>query len=229
MFFTTFQVLQLGLRLLSEIEYATFCNYSPRGTSDLSIHSKKVCGAFKNGNIDTLNSTLPYFSQPSATILSAFLNPQITLVPVPRSAPLTDGALWPSLVIAEFLQRNGYGHEVLLCIKRKTAVRKSSSSASGNRPEVSEHYESLEIEQQLLVPDEITLIDDVLTQGRTTIACALRLEEVFPMTKIRIFAMMRTQGFKDDIDEMVEPICNIINYYEPSGKHIEKTISLIAF
>ena len=162
---------------------------------------------------------LPIVKRLIASVLSTFLNSQTSLVPVPRSAPLADGALWPSLVIAEFLQQNGFGKEVLLCIKRKHAVRKSSTSVSSKRPEVFEHYDSFEIEQQFLVPpDQTTLIDDALTQGRTTVACALKLEEIFPMTKIRIFAMVRTQSFKDNIDEMVEPACNIRQYYVTSGK-----------
>lgn len=143
----TFRVLPLGPLLLSEIEYATFCNYSPGGASELSISSRKVCGAFKSGNKKALMLALPILKRPIASVLSTFLNLQTTLVPVPRSAPLADGALWPSLVIAEFLQQNGFGKEVLPCIKRKYAVKKSSTSVSSNRPEVSEHYDSFEIEQ----------------------------------------------------------------------------------
>jgi predicted amidophosphoribosyltransferase len=49
--------------------------------------------------------------------------------------------------------------------------------------------ESLAVTNQLLGPLQITLVDDVLTMGRTAFACALRLHEAFPGAEIRIFAM----------------------------------------
>lgn len=137
---------------------------------------------------------------------------------MPRSAPLTEGALWPAKVIADVLQGAGLGGDVLPCIVRVTAVRKSSSSPANERPLVHEHYDSLVVEQELTRPAQITLVDDVLTMGRTMFACALRLHEVYPHAEIRAFAMVRTLGFVRDIDRIVEPAAGTITYYQSSGK-----------
>jgi hypothetical protein len=204
--------------LLSELPYGTFANYSPRGTSDLSQRSKSICGHIKAGKVELIESALPGLQDPGAADLAPFLNPEVTLVPVPRSAPLAEGALWPAKVIADILARAGLGGGVLPCIERVTAVRKSSSSPATERPSVGEHYESLGVQDQLLKPARITLVDDVLTQGRTMVACALRLLDVFPGAEVRGFAIIRTQGFVDNVEKIVEPSTGVIHYYENSGK-----------
>lgn len=64
---------------------------------------------------------------------------------------------------------------------------------------------SMQVNADMLAPVQITLVDDVLTKGSTTVACADLLQERFPDATIRIFAMMRTQGFVDDIEKIVDP------------------------
>ena len=80
----------------SEYAYGTFANFSPRGTSALSLRSRKACGRIKAGSTEQMESALPHLAKPEAEVLHPFLNPDITLVPVPRSAPLTENAVWPS-------------------------------------------------------------------------------------------------------------------------------------
>jgi uracil phosphoribosyltransferase len=67
--------------------------------------------------------------------------------------------------------------------------------------------------RDLLVPEQITLVDDVLTMGRTSFACASLLQAAFPLTKIRIFAMIRTQGMVEDIDTIFDPSVGIVTGY----------------
>ena len=138
-------------------------------------------------------------------------------MPVPRSAPLREDALWPSKVIADVLQAAGYGGTVSPLLERITAVRKSSAAPAGECPLIPEHKASLQVRAELLIPEQITLIDDVLTMGRTTAACAELLQDHYPHSTIRIFAMMRTQGFVQDIDAVVDPSVGIIQTYD-SGK-----------
>lgn len=204
--------------MLSELPYATFANYSPRGASELSQRSRNICGHIKAGKAELIRSAVPRLQGPDAAVIAPFLNPHATLVPVPRSAPLADGALWPAKVIADILAEAGLGANVLPCVQRATAVRKSSSSPAKERPSVAEHYESLGVTPQLIRPAQITLVDDVLTQGRTMIACALRLAEAFPDAEIRCFAMIRTLGFVENFDKIVDPSVGVIHYYENSGK-----------
>ena len=189
----------------SEYAYGTFANFSPRGTSALSLRSKAACGRIKAGSTAQMESALPHLAKPEAEVLQPFLNPGITLVPVPSSAPLTENAVWPSKVIADVLLANGYGGEVRALIERVTAVRKSSTAPAAERPLIPEHMASMQLNADMLAPDQITLVDDVLTKGSTTVACADLLQERLPDATIRIFAMMRTQGFVDDIEKIVDP------------------------
>lgn len=203
--------------MLSEIEYGTFANYSPRGTSELSSKSRRICGAIKGGRASQLEKALPLLADPKSAVLQPFLNPDVTLVPVPRSAPLTAGALWPAKVIADILASNGYGREVLPLIERVTAVRKSSSSPASERPLIHEHVDSMRVTADLIRPDQITIVDDVLTMGRTMFACASLLHDAFPDAEIRAFAMIRTQGKIDNIERILDPSVGTITGY-PSGK-----------
>ena len=74
---------------------------------------------------------------------------------------------------------------------------------------------------ELANPAEITLVDDVLTMGRTMCACANVLAEKFPDVKIRAFAMIRTQGFVDDIEKILDPSVGKIIGYSSGKAHRE--------
>ena len=201
----------------SNYEYGTFANYSPRGQSKLSKRSRSTCSAIKAGRINTIESAIPYLRQEESEILQPFLAHDVTLVPIPRSAPLIDGALWPAKVICDVLREHGFGTEVQTYLRRIKPVPKSSRSPAAGRPLVNAHLDSIEAETPFFVPDKITLVDDVLTMGRTSFACAERMQQVCPGAEIRIFAMIRTQGFVDDIENIVDPATGIITGY-PSGK-----------
>ena len=217
MFYTTSRVSQREVSVHSEFLYGTFANYSPRGTSEIAKRSRIVCGNIKAGKRSQIETALPRLADPAAAVLNPFLNSNTTLVPVPRSAPLSEGALWPAKVIAEVLAEGGYGREVLPLLERVIAVQKSSSSPAKERPLTHEHVESLRVRQDLLEPTSITLVDDVLTMGRTTYACATLLQQSLPRAEIRIFAMIRTQGMIEDIDVIFDPSVGTIVGY-PSGK-----------
>lgn len=216
-----FQALQLEGQVPFEIEYGTLANYSPKGNSELSEQSRNICGAIKAGKTDTLNRAIVHLKDAKSDILRSFLNSEVTLVPVPRSAPLTEGGLWPAMLIAEILQLNGFGKDILPLLRRTSAIRKSSYSPANERPLINEHIESFQVEMVLANPTQITLIDDVLTMGRTMCACAQILSDKFPDAKIRAFAMIRTQGFIPNIATIVEPSKGKITGYDSGKSHRE--------
>ena len=79
----------------SEFTYGTFANYSPRGTSEPSRRSRAITAAIKAGRVSQVERMIPRLAEPAAAILTPFLNPNVTLVPVPRSAPIKEDALCP--------------------------------------------------------------------------------------------------------------------------------------
>jgi hypothetical protein len=204
-------------------DYAYLLNYHSRGTSAIARNSVQFGGALKNAVSDLLNSVSvviqgrnPYFNE--------FLSPERNLIPVPRSAPLLSGALWPTKILSETLVQNGLGNNVYPIIKRIRPVPKSSSLNNANdRPSIQTHIDSLTIEPLLGVQTNaeinFTIVDDILTLGRTTSACAFKLKEFYPNSDIKIFAVMRTKNLNnDDINTMIEPHKGQLQYNTETGK-----------
>lgn len=209
-----FLTLQHRLILYTDLTYGALVNYSPRGYSALAQQSQEICGRVKAGNARMIVNT---FKSLDANFLKEFLSKETTLVPVPRSAPLIGDAMWPGKLIADLLINYGYGKEVYPCLVRTKAIKKSSLSFdSGTRPLVTEHYESIGVSRDLRPdPIKITLVDDVITMGRTTYACAQRLKEEFTNAEIKVFTILRTQ--QKDIDKVFGLFTGTITGY-PSGK-----------
>jgi len=207
------------LKSLTKIRYFTLCNYSPRGHSELSIKSRNVCGGIKAGRINIINSAIERIDDLKAEEKEDFFNDKITLVPVPRSAPLTQGALWPAKEIVNALLEANLGKDHQVLIKRIHHVKKSSSQVGADqRPSVEDHYNSLSVQKYLMKPERITLIDDVLTLGRTFFACAQRLYESFPEIEIRCCSLIRTQSLIPDIEKLLDPSFGDITYNNRTGK-----------
>ena len=116
--------------------------------------------------------------------------------------------------IAQAVQNGGIVTHVETYLKRESAVPKSSFQAPGERPTVDTHVDSLAVlvQEQSLLPIELTLVDDVVTKGTTLCACALKLRESFPNATIRGFALIRTMGLVPDVREIVDPCVGSITY-----------------
>jgi adenine/guanine phosphoribosyltransferase-like PRPP-binding protein len=56
------------------------------------------------------------------------------------------------------------------------------------------------------------LIDDVVTKGRTLLAAATRVREALPGAEIRAFALLRTMGFIQGIDRLLDPCVGEIRW-----------------
>lgn len=135
-------------------------------------------------------------------------------MPVPRSSLQVEGGLWPSLKIAQTLQKAGIVRHVSPYLKRVTAIPKSSFQAHGERPPLNIHLDSLDVQIQgdNLLPLELTLVDDFVTKGTTLYSCAAKLKEVFPNATIRGFALVRTMGLVPEVRNIVDPCVGTISY-----------------
>jgi len=189
-----------------KIPCAVFFNYSPRGQSENARISRIALGKFKKGDPEITDKIAGYIHGiQQHEFLKEYLNDQTYLIPVPRNAPLLKkNALWPSKIICGRLVANGLGKQCLTIVNRISRVDKSSSiPIADNRPSVETHINSLEVSKTIDNPEKITVVDDVLTLGRTTYACVHNLKKTYPDCDIRIFVMMRTMGLVDDIDKLV--------------------------
>jgi predicted amidophosphoribosyltransferase len=134
------------------------------------------------------------------------------LIPVPRSAPSAHVASWAAACLANELRRCALGSAVRMALCRTRAVRKSATALEGTRPTVQEHYESLAVAACPLPYDNIVLVDDVITKGRTLLAAAIRVREAFPGAQVRAFALVRTMGLVPDIGRLLAPCKGVISW-----------------
>ena len=142
-----FQTTQSVAFIVLLYKYATFSNYSPRGKSSLADLSRKLCYSIKDGNEYLIKSAVPYLRGPTANALKPFLDTDVTLVPVPRAAPLLPEALWPAKIICDVLHEQGFGGDVQTYLTRTKAVQRSSRSSAEKRPLVSDHKNSIKAEK----------------------------------------------------------------------------------
>lgn len=206
--------------MLPFIKCATLLQYSPRGISEQSVRSREVRDAIKAGRIsDEYKERFAEIIADHAEKLRPFLHPGVTLVPMPRSAPRRATDLWPAFEIAEMLSSLSLGL-VSTCLLRQSAVKKSALfSKADERPSVKEHFDSFSVENVIPTAD-ITLVDDILTLGRTSIAAASRIAEKYPAVTVRHFAVLQTKGRPSDgeLDKILNVEIGTIKYSEKTCK-----------
>lgn len=192
--------------LLSEVRFGSYLVYSPRGTSEISVKSRRLRDAVKGGHAGTLRNIAEHIAANVATSgLASVLGEDVTLVPCPRSSPLVEGALWPGKLLADELVRVGLARQVIASVERIAAVPKSAFASPGSRPNALKHYETIRATADLAATARITLVDDFVTKGNTLLGAASRLVEVYPNATISVFAAVRTKGLQPEVDALVEP------------------------
>lgn len=160
-----------------------------------------------------------WFERMSHGRFAAALDCSAVLVPVPGSAP-AQSAHCLGERLAWCLKEIGLAAEVWPVLRRERAVRKSAFAPVGERPSVFEHYDSFGVEGAILggIPMarsrmgnstgtalQLTLVDDVITRGRTLLAAAGRLRETFPAAEIRAFAFLRTLRPEEMLRRVLDP------------------------
>ena len=151
------------------------------------------------------------------TLFHSFLGRDVSFVPAPGSSPRVQGALSVPDQLAKALVTAGFGFEVYPCLVRTQAVPKLAFAQPGNRPDVSAHMASMAVEPVLIPPRKITIVDDFVTKGRTLFAAASVLSRAFPNAEIRGFALVRTMGLIDDIEEILAPCVGKITRSTANG------------
>jgi len=202
---------QLAIRSIS---FASCYIYSPRAEGNASEGSRLLCARLKSADPDWLPRYAgQVFQQISRQRqFPGLFAKDLVLVPVPGSAP-SAGVPWAAERLAIALKEIGLAGAVLVCLRRRFAVRKSATALSGERPTVQEHYNSFVAEDQSPHrPHRILLVDDVVTKGRTLLAAAARLHEAFPNADLRAFALVRTMGFLPQLERLLEPCEGIIRW-----------------
>ena len=204
--------------MLFEVEYSTFGVYCNQSNSPVAEKSRIAKGKIKNANPNTIQAAINYIKGDYKDIYKDFFGKDVTVVPCPSSSIIKEDFLNPPLTICKLLVANGLAYEVCDILYRKTPIRRSSHcNGAEERPSIQEHIQSIDLKNNILSTKKITIIDDVLTLGRTTYACAKLLNDRFPNIEIRIFAVMRTRN-KDKYDDVKNPNIGIMTYNPNTGK-----------
>lgn len=197
---------------LSEIEFASLLTYSPWGTSELAFRSKTAKTNLKtDAHVGPKQIPMSeYIAQGTKKKLEQlpftdFFKPNTILIPTPASSKTKKDSLWVPERLAIALVKNGLGKDVKSCLERTTPVRSSHRSSSANRLKAHEHYDTMSVQTILFDPDEILLIDDIITRGATFLGAANKLADAFPKANICAFAAMRTISNPENFSEIFDP------------------------
>jgi hypothetical protein len=195
------------------LPFASCYVYSPRAIGMIAKASRLLCTRVKS--IDPL--WLPHYAGVVCQAcfhdrrLAALFAREAVLVPVPgSSASITPR--WVALQLATALSAIGCGQRVWIGLRREAAVRKSSTAPEGARPTVHQHYDSFAVTVPMLPVHRIVLIDDVVTKGRTLLAAAARLQRELPQADVRAFALIRTLGFVERIEDVTQWCHGVIRW-----------------
>lgn len=79
-----------------------------------------------------------------------------------------------------------------------------------------EQFETISVQGRISEPppNEILLVDDIVTRGATLLGAANRLAEAFPAARIRAFAAMRTISDPSEFIATYEPRSGTIEHRE---------------
>ncbi len=183
----------LTWNLTADLPYYSFYNYFRWGASKHSENSQALTAHVKAARTPKIKRYIEIcLDRAECTGLDQFINPDCTLVPVPRSSPLMSNSPWPARAISEAFLQLGLIKEVIPCLARIAKVNKAAFQAGAeSRPLVKNHYDTIQLTPNLDEPNLIILVDDIVTQGRTLYACKQRMQEIYTKTDIRCFTLLR--------------------------------------
>lgn len=217
------------------LPFASCFAYLPGGRGPVYDEGRLLCARLKSGD----REWLPKLA--AQVWLEAIGNGRFTrafgdgvvLVPVPGSAS-AQHACWVGGLLAWCLREVGLAAEVWPILRRRYAVRKSAFAAAGERPSVLEHYASFAVERasggrvrmgacgamgESAGEDlRLTLVDDVITRGRTLLAAAAKVHEAFPAAQIRAFALLRTLERGEALHQVLAPCAGEVRWQSADAR-----------
>jgi predicted amidophosphoribosyltransferase len=152
-----------------------------------------------------------YRNSLSNPCLAALFARDAVLVPVPGSAR-SGNTPWAAYQLAVALSEVGFALPIWTGLRRQYAVTKSATAPRAARPTVHQHYDSFTVVPTTSPPRKVVLIDDVITKGRTLLAAAARLRAELPLSDVRGFALIRTEGFVDRIKHLEESCHGVVRW-----------------
>jgi hypothetical protein len=190
------------------VTFTSCYTYSPRAEGWLAEASRQLCDRVKSSDPLWLPryAGFVYRSSLGDRHLAALFARDAVLVPVPGSACSTDTP-WPAFRLALALSEVGFALPIWTGLRRRYAVTKSATAPSTRRPTVRQHFDSFAAMPVANPIHRLVLIDDVITKGRTLLAAAARLRLELPLSDIRGFALIRTEGFVHQIKRL-EELCH---------------------
>jgi predicted amidophosphoribosyltransferase len=201
---------------LRSLDFASCYVYAPCGACPVSARSRSLCAMIKAPEppLVPLYARCVMRQAHQMPILAEFFRAIDVLVPIPASEPSRPSREYLPERLADAFVAEGLARSAWRGLCRVSAVPKSATSAPGRRPTVRTHYDSLGVVPGFDLPRDarLLLIDDVVTKGRTLIAAAARLHEAFPQARITAFALLRTLGFKDHIEDLLDPCVGRIGW-----------------
>ncbi len=196
------------------VTFASCYVYSPFGSSRESELSRLLRSLLKASDTRFIFKYAGRVRQQvgDTSPIAGFFCPGSVLVPVPgcRAGAGAVGSVAEHLALA--LLNEGLGHSVWPGLHRVRTVRKSATALPGSRPTVGNHYDSFVFDSLPAIPQQVVLIDDVVTKGRTLLAAAARVQESFPQTQIRAFALVRTMGLVAGVNRVLDPCVGQIRW-----------------
>lgn len=200
--------------MISRIIFASCYVYSPCGSSAACARSRLLRTLLKEGDARFIVKYAFRVRQQVAdqSPLAGFVCPHHVLVPVPGCSRTVAGTVTVAEHLATAMMEAGLGAGIWNGLHRTWPVRKSATAPPGSRPTVGAHYDSFAVEAATALPPRVVLVDDVVTKGRTLLAAAARIQDAFPNTEIRAFALVRTMGFVPAVDHLLDPCIGEIRW-----------------
>lgn len=188
---------------LDQIEFGSILAYCPRGDSPREARSRQIMLMLKNDQFVRSSKfpdtpTLMMSSWIARTVreemdklpFGHFFQSNTVLIPTPKTSLMRPDTLWVPDRIANALKDEGIGIWVI----RIKAMRKAALSQAKDRPTALDQYNSMVVDTAIARPEEILLVDDIVTRGATLLGAANRLADAYPGIRIRAFVAMRTQS-----------------------------------